>query len=70
MKIEHWVYVGIGLICLFFLAICSGNDDVDDKLILGKNVVNNKGKTSVNIVYYIDFNRKNLYKNIMGYNKR
>lgn len=144
MKTEHWAYIGIGLTCLFFLAICSGSDDVDeteyeeyseyeqtyssdsaddaipswvqgrwycaytaqgmpycpdvvdisggyiseyyedecyegtyyvdDNRILGKNVVSNKGKAGVNVVYYIDFDRKKLYKNIMGtacyYNKR
>ena len=30
MKTEHWRIFGIGLTCLIFLAICSGNDDVDE----------------------------------------
>ena len=30
MQTAHWRIFGIGLTCLIFLAICSGNDDVDE----------------------------------------
>ena len=51
-----------------------GTYEIDGNRILGNRVVSSRGYAGVNVVYYMDMNRKKLYKNIMGtacyYNKQ